>query len=70
VFRTASDQVSLREEVLPPELLGLPTQPARIDESLDDPVFFGPFGAFFDSRVGRSNVYRISGHPIPDLPRP
>ena len=40
VFRTVSDQVSLWEAVLPPELLKLPDELARVDVLLDDPVFF------------------------------
>src|SRR5258708_17963839 len=55
-FRTVSDQVSLWEAVLPPELLKLPDELARIDELLDDPVFFAPFAPFFDLRVGRPST--------------
>jgi transposase, IS5 family len=56
VFRSVSDQVSLWEAVLPPELLKLPDELARIDELLDDPVFFAPFAPFFDPRVGRPST--------------
>jgi IS5 family transposase len=56
VFRTVSDQVSLWEAVLPPELLKLPDELARIDQLLDDPVFFAPFEPFFDPRVGRPST--------------
>ena len=35
VFRTVSDQVSLWEAVLPPELLTLPTELARVDALLN-----------------------------------
>jgi len=56
VFRTVSDQVSLWEAVLPPELLKLPDELARVDELLDDPVFFAPFAPFFDLRVGRPST--------------
>jgi transposase, IS5 family len=56
VFRTVSDQVSLWEAVLPPELLKLPDELARVDELLDDPVFFTPFVPFFDLRVGRPST--------------
>jgi IS5 family transposase len=56
VFRTVSDQVSLWEAVLPPELLKLPDELARIDALLDDPVFFVPFEPFFDPRVGRPST--------------
>jgi IS5 family transposase len=56
VFRTVSDQVSLWEAVLPPELLKLPDELARIDVLLDDAVFFAPFEPFFDPRVGRPST--------------
>jgi transposase, IS5 family len=56
VFRTVGDQVSLWEAVLPAELLRLPEELARIDELLDDPVFFAPFVAFFDPRMGRPST--------------
>src|SRR6202011_5026550 len=56
VFRTVSDQVSLWEAVLPPELVKLPDELARVDELLDDPVFFAPFAPFFDLRVGRPST--------------
>ena len=52
MFRTVGDQVSLWEAVLPPELLKLPDELARVDVLLDDPVFFGPFEPFFDPRIG------------------
>jgi transposase, IS5 family len=56
VFRPVSDQVSLWEAVLPPELLKLPDELARVDALLDDPVFFAPFASFFDPRVGRPST--------------
>jgi transposase, IS5 family len=56
MFRTVSDQVSLWEAVLPPELLTLPAELARVDALLDDPVFFTPFVAFFDLRIGRPST--------------
>jgi transposase, IS5 family len=56
VFRTVGDQVSLWEAVLPAELLKLPDELARVDELLDDPVFFAPFVAFFDPRIGRPST--------------
>ena len=54
--RTVSDQLSLWEAVLSPELLKLPDELARIDVLLDDPVFFGPFEQFFDPRIGRPST--------------
>ena len=56
MFRTVGDQVSLWEAVLPPELLELPAELARVDALLDDPVFFGPFEPFFDPRIGRPST--------------
>ena len=56
MFRTVSDQVSLWEAVLPPELLKLPDELARVDVLLDDPVFFAPFVPFFDLRIGRPST--------------
>ena len=48
MFRTVGDQPTLWESVLPPELLGLPAELARVDALLDDPAFFVPFERFFD----------------------
>ena len=56
VFRTAGDQVSLFESVLPEELLGLPVELARVDALLDDPAFFAPFVSYFDPRLGRRST--------------
>jgi IS5 family transposase len=56
VFRTVSDQVSLWEAVLPPELLKLPEELARVDALLDDPAFFTPFVPFFDLRIRRPST--------------
>jgi IS5 family transposase len=56
VFRTVSDQVSLWEAVLPPEVLKLPDELARVDALLDDPAFFTPFVPFFDLRIGRPST--------------
>jgi transposase, IS5 family len=56
VFRTVGDQASLWEAVLPPELLKLPEELARVDALLDDPAFFTPFVPFFDPRIGRPST--------------
>lgn len=56
MLRTVSDQPSLWEALLPAELLVLPAELARVDALLDDPVFFAPFGEFFDERLGRPSI--------------
>ncbi len=56
MLRTVNDQLSLWDAILPPELLVLPDELARVDALLDDPVFFAPFVAYFDPRIGRPSV--------------
>ena len=60
MFRTIGDQPSLWESVLPPEILRLPEELARVDALLDDPAFFAPFAPYFDpqscGRLLRWNV--------------
>src|SRR3981189_1157509 len=56
VFRTVNDQPTLWDSILPPELLMLPVELARVDALLDDPVFFTPFVPFFDPRMGRPST--------------
>lgn len=56
MLRTVSDQLSLWDAILPPELLVLPDELARIDALLDDPVFFAPFVPYFDPRIGRPSI--------------
>jgi transposase, IS5 family len=46
VFRTISGRLSPWESVLPPELLRLPEELARVDALLDDPAFFAPFAPY------------------------
>ena len=48
MLRTVADQPSLWKAV--------PTELARIDVLLDDPVFFTPFVPFFDPRMGRPST--------------
>jgi IS5 family transposase len=56
VFRTVNDQPTLWDSILPPELLVLPVELGRVDALLDDPVFFAPFAAHFDARIGRPSI--------------
>lgn len=56
MLRTVADQPSLWEAILPDELRRLPVELARVDELLDDPVFFTPFSPFFDPRIGRPST--------------
>jgi IS5 family transposase len=56
VLRTVNDQPTLWDSILPPELLVLPVELGRVDALLDDPVFFGPFAAHFDARIGRPSI--------------
>ena len=56
MLRTVADQPSLWEAILPVELRQLPTELARVDALLDDPVFFAPFVPFFDLRMGRPST--------------
>jgi hypothetical protein len=53
VFRTIGDRPSLWESRLPPEVLRLPEELARVDALLDDPAFFAPFApCFHPGRAG------------------
>jgi transposase, IS5 family len=56
VLRTVSDQPTVWDGILPSELLVLPAELARVDALLDDPVFFAPFAAYFDARIGRPSI--------------
>ena len=56
MLRTVGDQQALWEAVLPPELLVLPAELARVDALLDDPAFWAPFVPFFDPRFGRPST--------------
>jgi IS5 family transposase len=48
--------LSLWDSILPPELLVLPDELARVDGLLDDPVFFASFVPYFDARIGRPSI--------------
>jgi transposase, IS5 family len=56
MFRTIGDAPSLWEVSLPPELLRLPDDLARVDALLDDPAFFAPFVPFFHPVLGRPST--------------
>jgi IS5 family transposase len=56
VLRTVSEQPTLWDAILPSELLVLPVELARVDALLDDRVFFAPFAAYFDARIGRPSI--------------
>jgi transposase, IS5 family len=56
VLRTVSDQPTLWDAILPSELLVVPAELGRVDALLDDPVFFAPFAAHFDARIGRPSI--------------
>jgi transposase, IS5 family len=56
VLKTVSDQPTLWDAILPSELLVLPAELAGVDALLDDPVFFAPFAAYFDARIGRPSI--------------
>jgi len=56
VFRTIGDPPSSWETRLPPELLRLPEELARVDALLDDPAFFAPFTPYFHPVLGRPST--------------
>ena len=56
MLRTVNDQPTLWDSILPAELLVLPVELGRVDGLLDDPVFFAPFAAYFDVRIGRPSI--------------
>jgi transposase, IS5 family len=53
MFRTIGDGPSPWESLLSPELLRLPAELARVDELLDDSVFFAPFVPHLHPVIGR-----------------
>jgi transposase, IS5 family len=56
MFRTIGNGPSLWESGLPPELLRLPGELARVDALLDDPAFFAPFAPHFHPVLGRPST--------------
>src|SRR5260370_30291792 len=53
MFRTIGDGPYEWTSLLPPEVLRLPEELARVDALLDDPVFFAPFAQYFHPVLGR-----------------
>ena len=56
MFRTISGRLSPWESLLPPELLRVPEELARVDALLDDPAFFAPFAPYFHPVLGRPST--------------
>jgi transposase, IS5 family len=56
MFRTIGDGPSSWESLLPPEVLRLPPELARVDALLDDPAFFTPFAPYFHPVLGRPST--------------
>jgi IS5 family transposase len=56
MFRTIGDGPALWESLLPPEVLRLPPELARVDALLDDPAFFAPFAPHFHPVLGRPST--------------
>ena len=56
MFRTISGPVAAWESRLPPELLRLPEELARVDALLDDPAFFAPFAPYLHPVIGRPST--------------
>jgi IS5 family transposase len=46
----------LWESVLPKEALVMPDELAKVNDLLDDPVFFEPFRPFFHPTAGRRSI--------------
>ena len=53
MFRTIDDRPSSWESRLPPEVLRLPEELARVDALLDDPAFSAPFAPDYHPVIGR-----------------
>ncbi|WP_433207083.1 ISNCY family transposase [Nocardia sp. CA-107356] len=56
MLRVADQQISLWDVVLPPEMMRLPDELARIDAYLDDERFVISWRGMFDTRLGRPSV--------------
>lgn len=55
-FRTVGGRLWPWESLLPPELLRVPAELARVDALLDDPAFFAPFAPCFRPVLGRPST--------------
>jgi transposase, IS5 family len=56
MLRTRNDQPTLWDAIIPPELLELPEQLAKVDRLLDDERFFAPFVPHFHPSEGRPSI--------------
>jgi len=56
MLRTVSEQPTLWESILPPEVLGLPAELEASDGLLDDERFFAPYRRFFHATIGRPSI--------------
>ncbi len=56
MFRTVGDGPSLSESLLPPQVLRLPEELARVDALLGEVAFFAPFVPYFHPVIGRPST--------------
>jgi len=56
VLRTVNDQPTLWDALLSEECLRMLAELVQVDALLDDPVFYAPFGPFFDATIGRPSI--------------
>ena len=56
MFCTIGDGPSSWESLLPPEVLRLSAELARVDALLDHPAYFPPFAPFFHPVIGRPST--------------
>ena len=70
MFRTVNDQPTLWDSILPPELLVLPVELGRVDELLDDPVFFAPLRGVLSDRSSVDPDGNLSEVDVPEVPLP
>ncbi len=56
MFRTVGDRPASWESLLPPEVLRMPPELARVDALLDDAAFFAPFAPYFHPVLGRPST--------------